>query len=203
MKIINDLLLNIGLRFRRLTIIISKIFIKIDGGELKSDYLRLLYSKRYRIDVGHYTYGCFSPVLNFGGGRVTIGRYCSIASGVRFLGANHPIDKFSTSAIFYNKSLGYNAHDIQRHNLIIEDDVWIGLNVSITCGCKRIGRGAIIGCGSVVTKDIEPYTIVGGVPAKIIRRRFDEDEISKLEASKWWKKKPEQLVHEFINMTTK
>ena len=104
---------------------------------------------------------------------------------------------FSTSAIFYNKSFGYDVKDVKRHDLIIEDDVWIGLNVCITCGCKRIGRGAIIGAGSVVTKDVEPYTIVGGVPAKVIRKRFDDDRIAQLEASKWWKKDPKQLIKEF------
>lgn len=139
----------------------------------------------------------FFPFIEFRGGKITIGRYCSIASGVRFLGANHPIDHFSTSAIFYNKSLGYDVKDIQRYDLIIEDDVWIGLNVCITCGCKRIGRGAIIGAGSVVTKDVEPYTIVGGVPAKVIRKRFDDGRIAQLEASKWWEKDPIQLIKEF------
>ena len=134
-----------------------------------------------------------------GGGKIKIGRYCSIASGVRFLGANHPIDHFSTSAIFYNKSFGYDVKDVKRHDLIIEDDVWIGLNVCITCGCKRIGRGAIIGAGSVVTKDVEPYTIVGGVPAKVIRKRFDDDRIAQLEAFKWWEKDPKQLIKEFKN----
>ena len=139
----------------------------------------------------------FFPFFEFRGGKIKLGRYCSIASGVRFLGANHPIDHFSTSAIFYNKSLGYDVKDVKRHDLIIEDDVWIGLNVCITCGCKRIGRGAIIGAGSVVTKDVEPYTIVGGVPAKVIRKRFDDDRIAQLEASKWWKKDPKQLIKKF------
>ena len=80
---------------------------------------------------------------------------------------------------------------------MIEDDVWIGLNAIITCGCKRIGRGAIIGAGSIVTKDVEPYTIVGGSPAKVIRKRFDEERIKKLEVSRWWEKTPEQLIVEF------
>ena len=167
------------------------------GGAICSVNLRKLFLKLHKIDVGLYTYGCFRPDFNFGGNKISIGRYCSFASGVRFLGANHPIERFSSSAIFYNKALGYNVKDVLRHNLVIEDDVWIGLNAIITCGCKRIGRGAIIGAGSIVTKDVEPYTIVGGSPAKVIRKRFDEERIKKLEASRWWEKTPEQLIVEF------
>ena len=196
-KTICRILLLSSFKYRRLESLATRFFLRLDGNEIKSEYLRKLYLHFYRIDAELYTYGCFSPSLNFGGGKITIGRYCSIASGVRFLGANHPIDHFSTSAIFYNKSLGYNVKDIQRYDLIIEDDVWIGLNVCITCGCKRIGRGAIVGAGSVVTKDVEPYTIVGGVPAKVIRKRFDDGRIAQLEASKWWKKDPKQLIKEF------
>lgn len=128
---------------------------------------------------------------------IHVGKYCSIAAGVRYFGANHPIESFSTSAIFYNKVLGYNVTDVERHTLVIEDDVWIGCNTFITCRCRKIGRGAIIGTGSVVTKDVEPYTIVAGNPARLIRKRFDEERIQKLEASKWWEKNPEQLVDDF------
>lgn len=198
-QIICRIILLLSFKYRILESLATKFFLKLDGNEIKSVYLRKLYLRLYRIDADLYTYGCFSPSLNFGGGIIKIGRYCSIASGVRFLGANHPIANFSTSAIFYNKLLGYNVKDIQRHDLMIEDDVWIGLNVCITCGCKRIGRGAIIGAGSVVTKDVEPYTIVGGVPAKFIRKRFDDDRIAQLEAFKWWEKDPEQLIKDFKN----
>lgn len=107
------------------------------------------------------------------------------------------MEYFSTSAVFYNKALGYNAKDVERHNLVIEDDVWIGNNTNITCSCHKIGRGAVIGAGSVVTKDVESYTIVAGNPARVIRKRFDDKRIKQLEVSKWWEKPPEQLIIDF------
>lgn len=166
---------------------------------MRSVLLRELYAKKYRIEAGLYTYGCFTPSFNFGGTKVDIGRYCSIASGVRFLGANHPIEHFSSSAVFYNKSLGYDVPDVNRHSLVIEDDVWIGLNSIVTSGCAKIGRGAIIGAGSVVTKDVAPYTVVGGIPARVIKRRFDEQRISELESSQWWLKEPHEVIELFKN----
>lgn len=181
--------------------VLQKVFMSYvhrkTGGEIRSYILREIYKRKYGIDAGYYTYGCFTPGFNFGGNKVIIGRYCSIAQGVCFLGANHPIDQFSTSAVFYNSALGLDVKDIKRYNLIIEDDVWIGLNATITCGCTRIGRGAIIGAGSVVTKDIEPYTIVAGNPARVIRKRFDDTRIRQLESSKWWEKSPSQLLIDF------
>lgn len=196
-SIIGNILLKSAIKFRRLEKYAIPYFIKREGGEIRSQSLRSFYRKVYRIDAGLYTYGCFTPGFNFGGGKISIGRYSSIASGVKFLGANHPIDHFSSSAVFYNKSLGYNVKDVVRHNLTIEDDVWIGTNTCITCGCKRIGRGAVIGAGSIVTKDVEPYTIVAGNPARIIRRRFDDNRIKELEKSAWWEKTPDLLIEEF------
>lgn len=196
MNLFADVVLRLALKFPRFESIAISYFMKSEGA-ICSVNLRKLFLKLHKIDVGLYTYGCFRPDFNFGGNKISIGRYCSFASGVSFLGANHPIERFSSSAIFYNKALGYNVKDVLRHNLVIEDDVWIGLNAIITCGCKRIGRGAIIGAGSIVTKDVEPYTIVGGSPAKVIRKRFDEERIKKLEASRWWEKTPEQLIVEF------
>jgi carbonic anhydrase/acetyltransferase-like protein (isoleucine patch superfamily) len=70
--------------------------------------------------------------------------------------------------------------------LIIEDDVWISHNVTVTPGCKHIGRGAIIGAGAVVTRDVPAYAVMAGQPAKKIRDRFDAETIAAIEASRWW-----------------
>ena len=77
---------------------------------------------------------------------------------------------------------------------VIEHDVWIGVNAVILAGVK-IGTGAVIGSGAVVTRDVEPYAIVGGVPAKLIKFRFDADTIKKLMDSKWWEKNIDDLIN--------
>lgn len=120
MNLFADVVLRLALKFPRFESIAISYFMK-SGGAICSVNLRKLFLKLHKIDVGLYTYGCFRPDFNFGGNKISIGRYCSFASGVRFLGANHPIERFSSSAIFYNKALGYNVKDVLRHNLVIEE----------------------------------------------------------------------------------
>ncbi len=163
-------------------------------GEFNSTLLRRYFGKFYNIEAGLYSYGCFNHDFNFGGKCVRVGRYCSIASDVHFFGANHPQNCLSTSAVFYNPAIGYDVTDVERNTLIIEDDVWIGHGVKITSSCKRIGRGSIIAAGSIVTKNVNPYEIVAGNPAKLIKKRFDETKINMLEKSYWWLLNPEQLI---------
>ena len=78
--------------------------------------------------------------------------------------------------------------------LCVGNDVWIGHGVTIVSSCEKIGNGAVIGAGSVVTKDVPPYSIVTGVPAKVIKYRFSEEIINALEDSCWWKLQPEELM---------
>lgn len=127
------------------------------------------------------------------GDKLKIGRYCSIACGSKFLftSGNHALTSLSTYTfpIFYEE-WGLDAKDIcgawdNKGDIIVGNDVWIGFEAVILSGVT-IGDGAIIGARAVVTKDVPPYTIVGGVPAKTIRKRFDDRTIEKLLSLRWW-----------------
>ncbi|MCC0673635.1 CatB-related O-acetyltransferase [Clostridioides sp. ES-S-0145-01] len=125
--------------------------------------------------------------------KLIIGKFCSIACNVKFLMAsgNHTMKSFSTYTfpIFYEEwDLDINhitdAWD-NKGDIVIGNDVWIGYDAVIMPGVK-IGDGAIIGTRAVVTNNVPPYSIVGGIPAKIIKKRFNDDIISKLLKIKWW-----------------
>jgi virginiamycin A acetyltransferase len=147
--------------------------------------LRKLFASRYGIEVGLYSYGCFDRWRMPAPMRV--GRYCSIASTVRSAPANHPLDAISTHPALYERSFGVVDDDHAQHRmLIIEDDVWIGHNAMILPSCRLIGRGAVIGAGAVVTKDVEAYSVVAGNPARKLRDRFDPDLAAAIERSRWW-----------------
>ena len=172
----------------------SKI-VKYTGGQQKSVILRNYVKKKYKVYVGLYSYGsCFSQDFNRSRAYVTIGRYCSFASNVHYFGANHPVNYVSTSPYFYEKAFGFEVADVERKDLYIANDVWIGYGATILSGCNHIGNGAVIAAGAVVTHDVPPYAIVAGVPARVLRYRFDENTIILLEKSKWWEKSPDELM---------
>lgn len=156
--------------------------------------LREYFKTRKNVEIGLFTYGgCFRPDFNTGG-KVTIGRYCSIAGDVHYFGANHPLYALSSSAYFYNRSFGLDVSDVERNCLNIGNDVWIGYGTIILAGCRKIGNGAVIGAGSIVTKDVPDYAVVAGNPAKIIRYRFDQGTIKRLNNSKWWEMRPDEAL---------
>lgn len=133
--------------------------------------------------------------------RLIIGKFCSIASGAKFLfnSANHSLLSLSTYPfpIFFEE-WGLDVKDItkawdNKGDIVIGNDVWIGYEAVILSGVT-IGDGAVIGARAVVTKDVPPYTIVGGVPAKPIRKRFSEDRISALLKIQWWNWTKEQIA---------
>ena len=132
------------------------------------------------ISVGDWSYGPLRSVTSSPNPSLRIGSFCSIAEGVSFITCDeHPLDHFS-SFPFRVRMLGESMPEaIDKGGIIVEDDVWIGYGETVLDGVK-IGRGAVVAAGAVVAKDVEPYTIVGGVPAKPIKKRFGQGVIEGL-----------------------
>lgn len=141
----------------------------------------------WEVEMGRYSYCSHDcQIVN-----CVIGSFCSISDHVFIGGAEHPMDWVSTSPVFQNVSHSGPDKRFAKHNLpnvkrtTIGHDVWIGHGATIKQGVK-IGLGAVIGSNAVVTKDVPPYAIVGGVPAEVIKYRFDKETIDALIESKWW-----------------
>jgi len=133
------------------------------------------------ISIGEYTTLGRNNLLS---GKVKIGKYCQIGADVAIHASDHPITFMTT---YINRSLfnGELRNLKIQHEIVIGNDVWIGHGVIIV-GNVTIGNGAILAAGSVITKDVSPYAIVGGVPAKELKKRFSNSIISELEELKWW-----------------
>ncbi|MSS44404.1 CatB-related O-acetyltransferase [Anaerosalibacter bizertensis] len=154
----------------------------------------------HNVKMDEYSYVGYRTSI----GCCTIGKYCSIGADVKIGLGKHPTNYISTSPIFYteNNCLGVKlvqgTYFKQNEEVIIGNDVWIGSNAIIMGGVK-IGHGAIIGSGAVVTRDVEPYAIVGGVPARIIRYRFTKEKIEDLLNIKWWDWDREKIIENIDN----
>jgi len=131
------------------------------------------------VTVGNYTYGAIRVINYNRRERLSIGAFCSLAQEVTFiLNADHNINTIS-SFPYKVKVLGQSLEGTSKGDIIIDDDVWIGYRATILSGV-HIHQGAVIAAGAVVTHDVPPYAVVGGVPARIIKKRFSEDVIDVL-----------------------
>ena len=155
-----------------------------------------MFSDLQNVDIGNFTYIAGRSKLS----NVTIGSYTSIAKGLNAGLGSHPINRFSTSPVFHSIDNVFNKAYINKSNFDssketnIGNDVWIGVNVTLLDGVN-VGDGCIIAAGSVVTKDVLPYSIVGGVPAELIKMRFNFETINILQNSCWWLKEPDEVIY--------
>ncbi|NJX16682.1 CatB-related O-acetyltransferase [Tamlana crocina] len=187
-----------------------------------ANYDKLCFLKNYinnpNIEVGDYTYyDDFEDVSNFEknvkyhfdfiGDKLIIGKFCMIASGASFImnGGNHLTEATSAYPFAIFGGAWQHAMDGKSYptkgNTVIGNDVWIGHDATIMPGVT-IGDGAIIATKAVITKDVEPYTIVGGNPAKPIKKRFSEVTISKLLELKWWDWEIEKITKHVDKLTS-
>lgn len=189
-----------------LSYLYSKFFkIVLQGKSIRNsriDKTAKIYSgtEFYDSSIGRHSYIGYNSEIH----SCDIGAFCSIANGLIVGGAKHPLDWVSTSPVFYEVGGGTGSHlgnqeiePLKRTS--IGDDVWIGSRVIIMQGLK-IGTGAVIGAGSVVTKDVPPFAIVAGCPARILKYRFDDDTIRLLLDSRWWELSDEELTEYSIHI---
>lgn len=150
-----------------------------------------------KVQVGNYTYGELFILDHGNQSKMRIGHFCSIAPGVTFvLNSDHYTNHISTYPfkVLITKTQAQEA--ISKGDIIIGDDVWIGCNATIMSGVT-IGQGAVVAAGAVVTKDVPPYAIVGGVPAKVIKYRFKSpliEEMVKIDYSKMIQQQIEEHI---------
>src|SRR5574343_54382 len=158
----------------------DRILLKLaKRNEFTSEYLRDYFKKNHNIHVGRYSYGCFDPARI--GQNTFIGRYSSFAPTAYVFRRNHGVEFISSHPFLYNESLNFSVRKkLEFQRCDISDDVWIGHMAVILPSVKHIGRGAIIGAGSVVTKDVPASSIVAGNPAKVLKMRFPENVVDQI-----------------------
>ena len=192
LQILKNVLFNIRYRIKNKNLSISLSLVTIRNCSF--GYHNRIYDNSIlsNVSLGDYTYiGGDSRIMN-----TVIGKFCSIGPSVWIGGLpSHPLNLKSTFPGFYQKDSSYYGiepeyeyNESEFKQVIIGNDVWIGARAMIMDGVTA-GDGAVIAAGAIVTKDIPPYAIVGGVPAKIIKFRFPEDKIKEMLASEWWNDK--------------
>lgn len=160
--------------------------------EEKRCFTKYLVNSKYKKDIGDYSYGKIIIYDWNQGSKLRIGKYCSFAVPTILLGGEHRTDWITTFPFpdsIFNKSFseikGLPDFSKTKGDVIIGNDVWIGKDATILSGVN-IGDGAVVAAKSLVVKDVPPYSIVGGNPAKLIRKRFDDDIIKQLLKIQWW-----------------
>lgn len=168
-----------------------------EGGTMLSASWRIIAREYHDVVFGEYSYG---PDLKPGSlprGTV-VGKFCSIAEDLVVLRRNHPVNWVSQHPFFYRACLKWVPTDVlkppESNPLRIGHDVWIGTRVTILPGCRVIGDGAIIGAGAVVTRDVPAFTVVTGVPARPVRKRFPPEVEEVVAASQWWLAPLEKII---------
>ena len=210
--------------FRKLLIKLKKIFycilyqIKHPLSKLKTKYYKYIWRKRNKhndtvlnrrfdmslVQIGKNTYGPIDVSAYTRAAKLYIGNYCSIAPEVKFiLSADHPVNFISTFP-FRVKILGESAEAMTKGDIVVDDDVWIGQRATILSGV-HIGQGAIVAAGAIVTRDIPPYSVWGGVPARFIKYRFSPkiiDDLLKIDYSKLNKELIETNIEKLYESVT-
>jgi len=170
-KLINKLFPVYKFLYHQITTSKVNIYMKILKLKLKhlGDNCRIYYpyiTEPFNVSIGHHVYVNRNCDFISTGGTITVGNYVMFGPGVKLIAQNHDISDWTKPMIFSSK---YNVGHV-----VIEDDVWIGANAIIVSGVK-IGRGSVIAAGAVVTHTVPPYTIVAGVPAKVVKNRFTDN----------------------------
>jgi virginiamycin A acetyltransferase len=165
------------------------------GGRTHGCRISPLATVRGDVRIGKCTYVSSYADIRGVGSATRIGNYCSVARGVKILssGQVHGLDSISTFPFYLiDRSLSRADFMSSRRDVVIGNDVWIGVDAIILPGV-RVGDGAVIGAGAVVTKDVAPFQIVAGVPAMPLRMRFAEPVCAAIAASKWWERDYDEL----------
>lgn len=177
----------------RLRPIAVRLALSLEGGQQTSWTLRQVLQTYFGVEIGAYTYGPWlAPgALPYG---VKVGRFVSVAPRVSVYRRDHPLQRTSLHPFFYNPALGVvSEYKVPATPLHVGHDVWIGEGSIIVSGCQRIGNGAVVAAGAVVTRDVPAYAVVAGVPARVIARRFDESTAAAIDASRWWERPISEL----------
>ncbi|MCR5041117.1 MAG: CatB-related O-acetyltransferase [Clostridia bacterium] len=151
----------------------------------------------YSVRMGRHSY----TGKNFTAWHCEIGAFCSISWNVSVGGADHDYERITTHSMLYSPDFGFLPEGFEPYDrfaapCVIGSDVWIAANACV-CRGVHIGNGAVVGAGSVVTRDVAPYTIVCGTPARPLKKRFSDEVIALLEESRWWELPDDYIKNHF------